>query len=194
MKKQIIKLSVLGLIGGAFLASPAYADQNNFMKTTGYTTQPVGHHWYCQKYTSDCRIKSKNTQAPELTRGRWDELVKVNAYSNNTVTPVTDLEAYNTEELWAYPESFGDCEDYVLMKRHMLMQRGWPASSLLITVVRQPNGDGHAVLTVRTNRGDYILDNLEGKIRKWNETPYTYLKRQAENHSGRWITVKDTRT
>ncbi|MEM7069427.1 MAG: transglutaminase-like cysteine peptidase, partial [Pseudomonadota bacterium] len=100
---------------------------------------------------------------------------------------------YNTEEFWTYPTNFGDCEDYVLMKRHMLMERGWPASSLLITVVRQPNGEGHAVLTVRTDRGDFILDNLETKVKPWNETPYTYLKRQAEDHSGRWIALKDFR-
>ena len=192
MKKHILKLSLLGLMRGLCSAGNAFAGQNSFMKTAGFTTQPVGHHWYCQKYTSDCKIKSKNTRAPELTRSRWNELVKVNAYSNNTITPVTDLEAYNTEELWTYPKSYGDCEDYVLMKRHMLMQAGWPASSLLITVVRQPNGEGHAVLTARTDRGDFILDNMESKIKLWNKTPYKFLKRQSENHSGRWIALNDT--
>ena len=194
MKFTAFRLGVLGFAASACLAQPALAEQNGFMLAAGYTSQPIGHHEYCQKYSSDCQIKTRNTKAPELTRKRWNDLVSVNAYSNNSVKPVTDQEAYNTEELWTYPTSYGDCEDYVLMKRHMLMQRGWPASSLLITVVRQPNGDGHAVLTVRTDRGDYILDNLDGKIRKWHETPYTYLKRQAENHSGRWIKIKDTRT
>ena len=75
----------------------------------------------------------------------------------------------------------------------MLMERGWPPSSLLITVVLQPNGEGHAVLTVRTSKGDYILDNLESKIKRWDETPYTYLKRQSESHSGRWKDILDNR-
>jgi predicted transglutaminase-like cysteine proteinase len=39
-----------------------------------------------------------------------------------------------------------DCEDYVLLKRRMLMQAGWPREALLVTVVRDKKGDGHAVL------------------------------------------------
>ena len=103
------------------------------------------------------------------------------------------MEAYNREEYWAYPTSFGDCEDYVLMKRHMLIQRGWHPSSLLITVVLQNNGEGHAVLTVRTDRGDFILDNLNHLILKWKDTEYSFVKRQSENHSGLWVKIQDFR-
>ena len=192
MKKHLTKFAIAGTAMLLCSVHHAVAGQSNFMTTAGYTSQPIGHHKYCQQYSSDCRIKSSDTSAPELTRERWKQLVDINAYSNNTVKPVTDQEAYNTEEHWTYPTSYGDCEDYVLMKRHMLMQAGWPASSLLITVVRQPNGEGHAVLTARTDRGDFILDNMESKIKLWNKTPYKFLKRQAENHSGRWIALNDT--
>jgi predicted transglutaminase-like cysteine proteinase len=175
-------------------ASPAYAENTqSHMKIGSRTSQPIGHYNYCKQYSSDCKIKARTTAAPELTRKRWKDMVEVNSYSNNTITPLTDMEAYNVEELWTYPKSYGDCEDYVLMKRHMLMQRGWPASSLLITVVRQPNGEGHAVLTVRTDRADYILDNLDDKIYEWADTPYTYLKRQSQRHSGHWIDIFDNR-
>lgn len=163
------------------------------MVTTGRTSQPIGHYNYCKTYRSDCRIRSYNTKAPRLTRQRWRDLVEVNTYSNATVQPFTDFEIYKVEEFWTYPKSYGDCEDYVLMKRQMLMQRGWPASSLLITVVRRPNGEGHAVLTVRTDRADYVLDNLDNKIRPWNKTPYTYLKRQDKSHSGRWADIRDNK-
>lgn len=182
----------LGLVFSS-ASSAASAGETPHMKTVGITSQPIGHYVYCKQYRADCRIKTGNTTAPKLTRKRWSELVEVNAFSNNTIAPYTDLEIYNQEEVWAYPKSYGDCEDYVLMKRQMLMQRGWPPSSLLITVVRQPNGEGHAVLTVRTDRADYILDNLDGKIRPWNETPYTYLKRQSASHSGQWIDIQDSR-
>jgi len=189
-KKLTLLAAAFSLMGTA--SSFSY-DNSQFMRVAGYTSQPIGHHNYCKQYSSDCKIRTRNTQAPELTRAKWDDLVEVNTFSNNTIKPVTDLEAYNTEEFWTYPKSYGDCEDYVLMKRYMLMERGWPASSLLITVVRQPNGEGHAVLTVRTDRGDFILDNLDGRIRTWDATPYTYLKRQASNHSGKWIAINDTR-
>ncbi len=195
MNSGFKKLTLLALAATALGAQNAgAADNRAFMKVSGYTSQPIGHYNYCKQYSGDCRIRSVQVNPPELTRDRWKQLVEVNAFSNNTIEPVTDLEGYNQEELWVYPKSYGDCEDYVLMKRHMLMERGWPASSLLITVVRQPNGDGHAVLTVRTSRGDFVLDNLEGRIQTWNATPYTYLKRQASNHSGRWTTIKDNRT
>lgn len=171
----------------------ALAGNQAQMRTVGLTSQPIGHYEYCKQYKSDCRIKTKNVVAPKLTRKRWNELVEINTYSNNTVAPYTDYEIYKQEEVWAYPSSYGDCEDYVLMKRHMLMELGWPPSSLLITVVLQPNGEGHAVLTVRTSKGDYILDNLENKIKRWDQTPYTYLKRQSESHSGRWKDILDNR-
>jgi len=69
-----------------------------------------------------------------------------------------------------------------------------PASNLLITVVRQPNGDGHAVLTVNTSMGDFVLDNLEPRVLTWTETEYTYLKRQSAKHAGMWVGVDDGRS
>ena len=44
----------------------------------------------------------------------------------------------------------GDCEDFVLLKRKKLIAGGFSPSDLLITVVRKPDGEGHAVLTLRT--------------------------------------------
>lgn len=182
---------VTGILAGLFPTLVSSAERTAHMTTAGFTSIPVGHYNYCKLYSSDCKIKSRDTKPVKLTRERWKDLVEVNTYSNYTIEPLTDQEIYNTEELWAYPKSYGDCEDYVLMKRQLLMERGWPASALLITVVRQPNGDGHAVLTVRTDRADYILDNLEDSIVPWNETTYTYLKRQAKSHSGRWEDIRD---
>jgi predicted transglutaminase-like cysteine proteinase len=103
------------------------------------------------------------------------------------------MEIWGQEEIWSYPTKVGDCEDYALEKRRQLMELGVPAGSLLITVVRQPNGDGHAVLTVRTSLGDFVLDNLEPRVLAWTETEYTYLKRQSERNSGVWVAVNDSR-
>lgn len=163
------------------------------MSTLGRTTQPIGHAWFCQQYPQECRSLKKVGKAPKLTRKRWDQLIKVNHRANMTVEPITDQDYYGVEEHWTYPKKYGDCEDYVLLKRYMLIQKGWPPSSLLITVVKQSNGEGHAVLTVRTDRADYVLDNLETKVRQWNRTPYKYLKRQSSNHSGRWTKINDRR-
>lgn len=191
-----IKTIVAAIIAAtAAGGTPAIANQDGsaHMAVTGRTTQPIGHYEYCKTYPADCAIRSASSRPMKLTRARWSELVEVNAQVNGSIQPVTDEEFYRVEEYWTYPERYGDCEDYVLLKRYMLMQRGWPASSLLVTVVRQPNGDGHAVLTARTDRADYILDNLQDRILAWNETEYQYLKRQSAQHSGLWEGIDDSR-
>ena len=86
--------------------------------------------------------------------------MRINRWVNETIKPMTDLEHWGVAERWNYPDDgYGDCEDYVLLKRRMLMQAGWPRQALLITVVRDKQGDGHAVLTVKTDKGEFILDN-----------------------------------
>jgi predicted transglutaminase-like cysteine proteinase len=75
----------------------------------------------------------------------------------------------------------------------LLADAGWSLSDLLITVVLKPDGEGHAVLTVRTDRGDFILDNLAAEIRLWSETPYQYVKRQSASDTGRWVAIRDGR-
>lgn len=163
------------------------------MPTGGRATQPVGHYEFCQREPRECRQATARHQPVELTRTLWAAMVDVNNAVNTMVMPRTDMEMWGREEFWSYPDGVGDCEDYVLEKRRELMKLGVPAGDLLITVVRQPNGDGHAVLTVRTSQGDYVLDNLEPRVLAWSDTEYTYLKRQSERNSGAWVTVNDGR-
>lgn len=177
----------------AFVFGAPAAAAGNSMKTGNRTSQPIGHYEYCKANVRDCQIRTSNLQPVQLTRKRWSEIVEINAHANSVIRPVTDADYYGVEELWTYPVTHGDCEDYALMKRRELMRLGWPASSLLVTVVRQKNGDGHAVLTVRTDRGDYVLDNLRQRIKLWHETEYTFLKRQMAAHSGYWEDIIDTR-
>lgn len=185
----------LALSIGVLISNPVWlnAGSNTIMKIGSRTSQPIGHYEYCQSNGIDCSIKSHSISPPTLTRKRWQEMVETNAETNFSIKPITDLEFYGVEEHWTFPSTHGDCEDYVLLKRHKLMKMGWPASALLVTVVRQKSGDGHAVLTVRTNRGDYILDNLNDRIEAWNNTEYTYLKRVSPRNSGWWEEIIDTR-
>jgi predicted transglutaminase-like cysteine proteinase len=165
-----------------------------FMAKAGLTTRPIGHNEFCKRHQAECRVKSRSEARVHLTPARWNELVAVNNKVNWAIKPVTDQELFGREEVWVYPEAKGDCEDFVLLKRRELMKKGWPAGSLLITVVRQKNGDGHAVLTVVTDRGDLVLDNLEPQVKIWSQTEYRYVKRQSELDSGRWVAIDDART
>lgn len=189
--RNLIAAAVTGLQlaawGAAAEAKPA------FMHTSGLTTQPIGHYEFCQREPGECRQRTRSSDPVVLTRGLWADMVDINNTVNALVAPRTDMEMWGRDEIWSYPDRQGDCEDYVLEKRRRLMQLGVPAGSLLITVVRQPSGDGHAVLTVRTDRGDFILDNMEPRILHWTETEYRYLKRQSEHDSGRWVSIEDSR-
>ncbi len=190
-KKGKLLLLAMALQFGGW--GTAYAGAG-FMHTGGRTTQPVGHYEFCQDLPQECRQKTRSQAPTELTRSLWAKIVAVNNAVNTSVTPRTDMEIWGKEEVWSYPANgFGDCEDYVLEKRRQLMKAGMPAGDLLITVVRQPNGDGHAVLTVRTSLGEFILDNLEPKVLAWANTDYTYLKRQSQTNSGVWVTINDGR-
>jgi len=186
----IVAAALIAALAGwstAAVATPA------FMMTGGITSQPVGHYEFCRRLPEECRQVSARRGPVELTRELWAQIVDINNQVNTTVLPATDMEMWGQEELWSYPGDFGDCEDYVLEKRRRLMEIGIPASSLLITVVRQANGDGHAVLTVRTHLGDFILDNLEPRILAWHDTGYQFLKRQSERNSGAWVSINDGR-
>ena len=186
-------------LSGAFIAAGSFVFPStagaagSTMRTGGITTQPIGHHQLCQRRPDECRQKTAKRQPVVLTRNLWARMIEINNAFNRAVAPRTDLEMWGRPEHWSYPSYQGDCEDYVLAKRRALLDLGVPAGSLLITVVRQPNGDGHAVLTVRTDLGDFILDNLEPRILSWHETEYRYLKRQSTRNSGTWVKIRDGR-
>ncbi|WP_419912709.1 transglutaminase-like cysteine peptidase [Hoeflea sp.] len=190
---KTVTLAKGALIGALFLLPvQAHANQAN-MKTAGLTSQPIGHYNFCQSNPGECSQRSGRSQPMTLTRKAWRQILEVNQAVNRSIEPRTDMEIFGVEEHWTYPQSVGDCEDYVLLKRNMLMRAGFKAADLLITVVRQPDGSGHAVLTVRTDLGDYILDNMRDKVLLWSDTEYTFLKRQSSRHSGRWIKLKHSR-
>jgi predicted transglutaminase-like cysteine proteinase len=107
---------------------------------------------------------------------------------------MTDMDHWGVVEKWSYPDDgYGDCEDYVLLKRKMLMQAGWPSEALLITVVREKNGDGHAVLTAKTDKGEFVLDNQNPDILLWSETNYRFVKRQSQLDPNLWVSLGDPR-
>lgn len=174
-------------------SSAAASAASSFMPGAERTTQPIGHYELCLRMPRECAEKTAKVAPVKLTRALWGEMIDINNAVNTLIAPRTDLEMWGAEEYWSYPDREGDCEDYVLEKRRQLLGLGIPAGNLLITVVRQPNGDGHAVLTVRTSLGDFVLDNLEPKILAWTDTDYTFLKRQSERNSGVWVAVNDSR-
>jgi predicted transglutaminase-like cysteine proteinase len=191
MHKTIAKtIAAVALIAG-LLAGPAHALPAN-MTEGGSTNPPVGHYEFCKGHSSEC-FATADPGPAVLTREGWKTILEVNHAINQAITPMTDMEIHGVEEKWSYPDVVGDCEDYVLLKRRKLIESGFSPADLLITVVLQQNGDGHAVLTVRTDRGDFILDNMRSKVLLWSETEYPFLKRQSSENAGRWVKLQDGR-
>lgn len=183
-------IQMVCFMAAGFAGSMAMAD--GLMSVGGYTSQPIGHYEFCKTYPHECAIRSRD-KGPLVMTAAWRATIEqVNLAVNREVRPMNDIDIYGKEEHWAYPVSgVGDCEDYVLEKRRRLHALGIPLSNLLITVVRKPDGEGHAVLTVRTTEGDLILDNLSDEVKLWSWTSYEFLKRQAATHTGRWVSLQD---
>ncbi len=187
LMKGILAIAIASIASGFAAAMPAS------IETAGKTNPPIGHYEFCKLNRSEC-VPTVDDKGPAvLTEARWKAMLTVNYEVNSTIEPMTDYDIYGVEERWAYPNQVGDCEDFVLEKRRQLIAAGFSPADLLITVVLQPNGEGHAVLTVRTDRGDFVLDNLRNRIMLWYDTEYTFLKRQASYDPGRWVKLQDGR-
>ncbi|MBP2549499.1 putative transglutaminase-like cysteine proteinase [Neorhizobium galegae] len=176
-----------------FLSTQAAFAFAGSMRITGKANPPIGHYEFCQSNPGECSVRTADTGPLTLTEERWRTILEVNYTVNTEIAPMTDQEIYGVEERWAYPTTVGDCEDFALLKRKMLINQGFNPSNLLMTVVLQPNGEGHAVLTVRTDRGDFVLDNMRNKVMLWSETEYTFLKRQATDNPANWVKLQDGR-
>lgn len=192
MAKASILASVFSALGVVALSlTSAGAAGSSSMITGKLTSQPIGHYEFCLAYADECRqLRGASLEPVKLTKDIWTSIVNINSAVNMVIEPKSDFDIFGREEVWTFPQEAGDCEDYVLLKRQLLINEGVSPSALLITVVRRPNGEGHAVLTVRTDRGDFILDNLTSQVRSWEQTPYKYLKRQSERHAGHWVSIE----
>ncbi|HLH90494.1 MAG TPA: transglutaminase-like cysteine peptidase [Xanthobacteraceae bacterium] len=186
------------VIGGcaALIASllgtcPAQAtDRYAYTPVLNETRAPIGWIDFCTQYPRDCAGGASEARDVVLSPRAWRDLAEVNTWVNNAVKPITDLDHWGVVEKWSYPDDgYGDCEDYVLLKRRMLIEAGWPREALLITVVRDRKDEGHAVLTVKTDKGDFVLDNQAENIVLWSDTGYRFVKRQSQTDPNVWVSL-----
>ncbi|KZL21251.1 hypothetical protein PsAD2_00541 [Pseudovibrio axinellae] len=189
--KSVFGIVISGLLG----LSHANAEQvpGRFMPVIGQASAPIGHREFCRNYPVQCEYGTNTPLVVRLTKERWQELLDINTNINANVRPLTDDQLFGVAEYWTYPQGAGDCEEYVLEKQRQLINLGWPPSALLITVVKDLDNGGHAVLSVRTDQGDLILDNQVTSILPWYSTPYRYVKRQSARNAAAWSAISDKR-
>lgn len=190
----LVAIAIVTLTNTAFAdalhLNPSQISNVRNLEEFGPTSVPIGYYEYCQRYRTQCERPSVNGMV-ELTEERWQSMLKANWIANKSVAPRTDEEIFGVPERWEYPENVGDCEDYVLLKRQMLADQGFPLGALRITVGLDADGGGHAVLTVVTDLGDFVLDNVEQEIKRWDEAEIQYLKWQSGEDQNVWISLVD---
>lgn len=169
----------------------AQAKRLAFAETGGETSIPYGWLDFCshRQNAADCRVAPLPARDAEHG-GVWRVADRINRWVNANIEPAADIDHYGVEDRWAYPDDGkGDCEDYVLLKRRLLLNAGVPRQALLITVVKDERNEGHAVLTLRTDRGDFVLDNKRDDILPWTQTGYRFVKRQSQSDPNMWVAL-----
>jgi predicted transglutaminase-like cysteine proteinase len=160
-----------------------------YAKELGRSRPPIGFVRYCAENPDECKGKGGTVDRIAMDPERWNLLYQVNSYVNGKIEPISDMELYGEAERWTIPVDAGDCEDYLLLKKRYLENMGFPAEALLITVVLDEKSEGHAILTVVTDKGEFILDNRKNDITRWSDTPYTFLKRQSHKDPRQWVAL-----
>lgn len=184
----------LGLAGAALVAvnatSLAGPDAATYAALGSETSVPYGWVDFCQRYRGECQDDERIAHDIDLVGAAFRKIARINAWVNKNIEPVADTEHWRAVDQWDYPsDGKGDCEDFALLKRRMLIEEGFPREALLLTVVKEKSGDGHSVLTIKTNRGEFVLDNLSDAIRPWTSAPYRFVKRQSQQNQNVWVAI-----
>jgi predicted transglutaminase-like cysteine proteinase len=195
--KTAVGAALLGIFWSSSMAfafdtaskAPVGQSKRYFASEFGKTLPPVGYVQFCASNPEECKPKGGKKFKLAMSPERWNLIYQVNSYVNGKIAPVSDQDLYGEPERWVYPTDAGDCEDYLLLKKRYLEGLGFPPEALLITVVLDESNGGHAVLTVTTDGGDFILDNRRGDVLRWSDTNYTFLKRQSHSNPTQWMAL-----
>jgi predicted transglutaminase-like cysteine proteinase len=187
---SLLASSLVGL-GAAASASAAPGPAGvSYAPVGGPMSVPYGWADFCRRYAGECDGGPLAPQDVNLTPQAMKEIERVDKWVNAHVKPVSDMEHWGVIDQWDYPtDGKGDCEDYALFKRKILMGEGFPRQALLMTVVKDEHDEGHAILTVKTNAGDFVLDNLNDEVKPWNRTGYRFVKRQSQTDQNVWLQI-----
>jgi predicted transglutaminase-like cysteine proteinase len=177
---------------GLFDANP---DEATAMAgSTPFTAAPVGFYSFCIRFPDQCEAPTDQPETVVLDEHVWKMLEAANERVNREIKFEDDKEHYGRPEFWTIPtDGYGDCEDYALAKRKALIDAGLPVKALRVAVVRTWRGEGHAVLTVSTDHGDYVLDNREWEILPWTKAKYIWISRQDAENPMAWVALQRAR-
>lgn len=189
-------LLIASLISGGSMTAAAYPGLDaarpappvpsaTALTDTTPTLAPMAFVQFCMSYQDQC-VETASANTIKLDSETWETLQRVNREVNDAIAPDASKDGYG----WSLDTRLGNCNDYAVQKRQALIRHGFPMAALSLAVVRTAFGEGHLVLTVRTDRGDFVLDNRRTTITAWNRTGYSWLKRQSSENPQHWVAVQ----
>ncbi|HEV2557020.1 MAG TPA: transglutaminase-like cysteine peptidase [Microvirga sp.] len=192
---QLFRAALVGIP----LVIGASATQSQTLAALPSVSQPVERNgaakpiaaWtqFCEQFAAECAVDPSEPAIVQLNQQTWNAIVQVNRRVNAKIKPVTDKDHWGIVDRWEFPDDGrGDCEDFQLLKRRQLAERGIPRRAMRMTVVIDEIGEGHAVLMIRTDRGDYILDNKTSAVLPWDQTGYIFVKRESQDGMA-WVSL-----
>ncbi len=190
---------IAGLIIAAGLCGTAVSASAQTVATLPRAAQPVADvgearplpAWvdFCQAYPAECAVDRTEAATVDLTPKLWQTIVGVNRKVNATVKPMLDQDHWGVADRWDIPsDGYGDCEDFQLLKRKLLIEAGLPRRAMRMTVVIDEKNEGHAVLMLRTSQGDFTLDNKTDEVLPWSQTGYVFVKRESQDATA-WVSL-----
>jgi predicted transglutaminase-like cysteine proteinase len=189
--KPIIAASIALFAVAWGAAAQARLLQASYAAVGAETSVPYGWVDFCGRRPEECKVQRLPALDVRLTDRAWEALDSVNRSVNAAIEPISNLEHWGTMlDHWDYPiDGKGDCKIYALYKRKLLLGQGFPRQALLMTIVFDREGEGHAILTVKTDHGEFVLDNLSDEIRPWTATGYRFVKRQSQEDPNLWVSI-----
>lgn len=181
------KYAMCALAPVLFSAEALRADTSGRIQPKRQMAAPSGAAELCTRYSWAC---AKTSGGAKISAQQIATVQKINRKINQSVRSVPDQRQYRSKDVWALPtRAGGDCEDYALAKKLKLVQMGYAPQELLIATVVHKRLGPHAVLVMRTDSGDYVLDNLTNRVLPWNETDYFFVQMQDPRNPRGWVGV-----
>lgn len=151
------------------------------------TLAPFAHVRFCAQNPKECTRRG-GASVVALSSHKRNQLTRVNASVNGSIRGINDSNSA-AGDIWQVGSKSGDCEDFALTKRQRLIGMGWSPRALRIAVARTGSGEGHAVLVVKTDQGDLVLDNRTNRIKNWRSTGLTWVKIQSGDNPRLWYNM-----
>ena len=158
----------------------------SFLPIRSEAPPPAGAQALCRKLDWACARGRSGRAGPEVLA----LAAAVSRSANAAIPSVSDMAQYGVPERWVLPTARGgDCEDYALFKKRALIQAGIAPNRLLLATVLDRQNQGHAVLVLRTDQGDFVLDNVTDRVLPLHRTGYLFVRMQNPARPSGWVSV-----